>query len=147
MTPTITWLMIKKHKQLVKLLNDFKDVKNKYSKKTSQLFARLSNELKRHFIIEENIISYLKPQNENNSVNLFPIAEAIKIEHDNISRILDNISESIKTNGKINTYNLYPLLKRHRNIEERLFYPKLDAVLPEKEKNKIYDKIGIWKKI
>jgi len=133
----ITGLMIEDHERLIGLFDDFKKTEKKDLKKANELFARFDKELRNHFIAEEKII--ISTFRKNN--NTLPIVSVLKSEHIKIRSILEKILASIRENSKINTFDLFTVLTRHQNIEERLFYPELDEMLSEKEKNAVYEKI------
>ena len=144
MDECITELMISNHNRLGELFNDFKSVKHKDKKKTKELFNRFKEELITHFITEEKVIkNVLGKKKEKLFCNILPVASSLNLEHKKMLAQLEKISDSIKDNEeKINTSEFHLMLKRHKNIEERLLYPELDRLLGKKERCYILDKIG-----
>ncbi len=134
---TITGLMVKDHERLAEIFNDVKNSKDRDSKNSKALFNKLDNGLRDHFSTEEKIINLaFKKRNDH-----LPIAESLKLDHRRMIGILDNISVSIRNGAAIDASELYLVLRHHKNVEERLFYPELDEKLSEKEKQRIFDNI------
>ena len=139
---TITECMVKDHKRIIDLFNTFKKVKNRNVKKAKEVFKKIDKDLRKHFKEEEKVIKAAFGKNNKERKNLLPIAASLKDQHNQIRNILTRISKSLnKTTVFIETYDLFLFLIRHKNVEEHLFYPKLDDVLPEKEKKKVIEVI------
>jgi len=140
---SITGLMIQDHERLTELFNDFKHTKNKNPKKARELFTKFDQELRKHFLVEEKVINLAFDKQRNKEiVNPLPIADTLISEHHRIKNILGNISKSIRNNNAvIDSSELYMILRHHKHVEERLFYPELDEMLSEKEKSYIVEKI------
>ncbi len=146
MIQSITELMIRDHERLMNLFSDFKNNKNRDLKKAKELFTRFDRELRKHMTVEEKIIKSVFGvfgiDGDKIGGNVLPIASSLRLEHDRIRNVLEKILSSTKNNNKtINTFNLYLILRHHKNMEERLFYPELDEMLSEKEKSIVFDKI------
>lgn len=132
-------LFLEDHKRIVTILNEFKRSKRSHSKKTKELFDQLEYSLRKHFKQEEILyMNYKQTTGE-----FIPALQTIRKEHQIIESHLDKIRRAMNDGSKIETAKLYPLLERHKNIEERLLYPELDNVLTEKEKEDVYWKIKV----
>ncbi len=144
MNECITEFMVNNHARLGELFNDFKSVKHKDKKKAIELFNRFREELMTHFITEEKVVKQvLSKKREKLFCNVLPVASSLNLEHKKMLEQLEKISDSIKNNEeKIDTSEFHLMLKRHKNIEERLLYPELDRLLRAKERCYILDKIG-----
>jgi len=143
MNECITEIMINNHNRLGELFNDFKNVKHKDKKKSRELFNRFREELITHFITEEKVIkNVLGKKREKLFCNVIPVVSSLNLEHKKMLEQLGNISGSIKNNERIDTSEFSLMLKRHKNVEERLLYPELDRLLGEKERCYVIDKIG-----
>ena len=141
MMQTITRLMVRDHARLLGLFIELKNLKNKDIKKFRELFKKLNNGLRTHFIEEEKIINSAFGKKSDKGSNLLPIASSLKLQHNQITTILESISKSISQGETIDFSDLYLILNKHKNIEERLFYPELDRMLSEKDKLKILETI------
>lgn len=141
---SITELMINDHERIIDLLNQFKRNKNTRFSDSKKLFAQFRKELEKHFNTESRITNIAFSSNKKlKKSNILPISNSLELDHIKIMQIVQEIQTSIKKNEKnIDISDLYLNLTRHKNIEERLFYPKLDGLLTEKEKIYINEKIN-----
>lgn len=138
----ISQLMLKDHERLINLFNDFKSIKDTDRKQALKLFSRFDNELSGHFKLEESLIKSSFDNIRKEDGTLLPIATSLRLEHKKILGTLSRISESIRKNeASVDTSDLFLILRHHKNVEERLFYPELDKVLSEKDKSKIFESI------
>jgi hemerythrin superfamily protein len=132
-------LFLGDHQRIVKLLNEFKRSKRSQFKKTKEIFEQLDFSIRKHQKQEEILyMNYKQTTGE-----FIPALQTIRREHQIIEDHLDRIRRAMNDGSKIETAKLYPLLERHKNIEERLLYPELDNVLSEKEKEDVYWKIKV----
>jgi hemerythrin len=138
---SISALMVSDHERLLGLFNDFKSCKDHERERVIKIFSRFRNELLNHFITEETIMKK-SFTNKEGKENLLPIAASLKLEHKRIIDIVNEINEACKKGRKIDLSNLFLILRHHKNIEDRLFYPELDRVLSEKEKRIVFDSIN-----
>ena len=137
---SIAELMLKDHELLLGIFNDFKSTKMKNKQAAARLFKRFDSELRSHFKVEEQIISAVFRKQDGRE-NLLPIANSIRLEHRRIRRALLLISSLLQEGTVFGISDLYLMLRHHKNIEERLFYPRLDEILSEKEKSYVEGRI------
>ena len=131
----ITAVFVKDHERMSKLLEDFKDDKQKTQKKNIEIINQLQNFLKKHFKEEELLYSKYKLT----TGNLLPVIQTIKSEHKSFLESLDNMQTALKNGStEIELFDIYHLLIKHKNVEERLLYPELDNALSDKEKEEVY---------
>jgi len=83
----ITAVFVKDHERMSKLLEDFKDDKQKTQKKNIEIINQLQNFLKKHFKEEELLYSKYKLT----TGNLLPVIQTIKSEHKSFLESLDKI--------------------------------------------------------
>jgi hypothetical protein len=102
---------------------DHERIKNLIEKKD---IKKLKDQLATHFR-KENIM-YDKFHYETHEI--LPILQRIQQEHKEIMELIDSDPEAA-----------IQLLIRHRNVEERTFYPKLDEALSEWDKEEAYREI------
>ncbi len=130
-------LFVNDHKRIVALLNEFK--RSKRNKTAKTIFEQLDYSLRLHFKEEEYLYSKYKQK----TGEFLGSLQTIKKEHETIIGYLDAIRRALNNSSKINIKEFFPLLERHKNIEERLLYPELDNALTEKEKEDVYWKIKV----
>ncbi len=90
------------------------------------VYSSLHQALAEHFIIEEIIINEVFKRGSRKS--LLPIAESLQREH---KEMLDMIAKNSSPKELIH------ILRHHKNVEDNLFYPKLDETLSQEEKSAI----------
>lgn len=139
-TSNIISLFVEDHERIAQLLTEFKKDKNKNPKKAKEIFKQLHNDLIKHFHQEKILYSKYKQT----TGDILPIIQTVNQEHIVILEKLMNIHQSLdKEETNIDVSNLYSLLEKHKNVEERNLYPELDLVLSEKEKEDIYWKMKV----
>lgn len=144
----ITSLIIDDHLNAEKLLGEFQELKEKNFQAAKKLFLEIKAELEGHMANEEKI--------------LFPLFEShtgfqgtgptstMRSEHKQISSLLNNLNALLMHRGtkkderqeKILENRLLKILKTHEDKEEEIFYPWLDKMLPEGEKERAIAQMG-----
>ncbi len=135
MMKNLTQTMIKNHEEISDMLRRFHNLHVQNKEKRIQSFIKFENMMKKHINNEEDIMNIASKLN-NRSKKLLPIVSSLRMEHGKMLSILSSIKEDIINNQEIDTSDFRLILNRHKNVEERLFYPKIDKYL--KEKDKIY---------
>ena len=136
----IIGLFVEDHERISSLLNDFKKHKHNRARKTKELFSQLSRSIAVHLHQEE----ILYTQYRNTTGKTLPILQTIRNEHTLISEKIQEIKDELeKGEGKIEIGDLYEVIERHKNVEERLLYPELDNVLTQKEKDEVFWKLKV----
>ncbi len=126
---SIIKLMDKDHKKIKELLLVFEN------SETIQNFNRFKWNLQKHFFIEEKVIFNTDSLGEDNE-NLSLILN----EHSQILNLMDMLEEDLIDNKKPKTAEMKHLLLNHARFEDEVFYPKLDEILDEQQKQNIIDR-------
>lgn len=135
--------LMKDHKVFLRLFNNFKSQKDKNITTAKKIFKDFYTQFNNHIKIEEKVIRKVLSRKNQERNRIFPIAATLDIEHKKLLDLLDKISKSLKKkDSKTDVQDFYTTLIRHKNVEERLFYPKLDRELTDKEKIYIIQNIG-----
>jgi hemerythrin superfamily protein len=136
---TITDLMIEDHCEIERLLDRFKSSIGHDFDTTGKIFEEFRQELKRHISIEEKaIFKFFNPTENEDYYNIVP--DLIK-EHDTLLEMLSGLKDNLVTGAKIDILDFKKLLTKHKNFEEKFFYPKLEKDLGEAQKNSIVENI------
>jgi hypothetical protein len=130
---SIAELMVNDHERLMELFNDFKATMKSDSESASRIFSRFESELRKHMKVEERLISTIFRKSAGEKENLLPIADSLKLEHERLLLKISQIMIALKKNEIPDSSGFFLMLRHHKNIEDRLFYPKLDEILDEKE--------------
>jgi hypothetical protein len=120
MTISIMSTLLEDHESIKKLIEEYEKSKDKDTLK------KLQKKLSTHFIEEE--ILYSKYEFETHKK--IPVVQRIMDEHKLIKEKLEN-----------NTEEALGLIRRHKNIEERLVYPEFEKNLSEWDKEEAYREI------
>ncbi|MBN1156835.1 hemerythrin domain-containing protein [Candidatus Woesearchaeota archaeon] len=132
---SITELMVSDHERIMGMFNDFKSTVKFNLETGARIFSRFESEFRKHMKVEEKLISTIFRKSAGEKENLVPIADSLKLEHETLLSNMNIIAVGLKKNEVPDSNGFYLMLRHHKNIEDRLFYPKLDDVLDEKEKN------------
>ena len=131
---TISSLMIAHHALIEKLLFSFKKELKEKSPNLKNSVSRLKWEVKKHFFLEESaIFDFLTLDN----LDIFKMISRVKDEH--LTMIVDLIkfSDNIENVADEDIKSFTELLLSHREFEDKILYPKLDAEADEDQKQKI----------
>ena len=134
----ISEMMINDHCKIEGLLKSFKISYNKKSKSKIDSFNKLKMELDRHFFIEERVIftSYNPEGWEEHR-----ILQNILKEHIAILRMLGGIESQLNNGHKPNIQAFENSLLKHKDLEDRVLYPKMDQELDQDSRNLIVQRI------
>jgi len=136
MENSVTGIMIRHHAAidlLIKLFNEEPDKKSPASEKT---FEDFKWELEKHIFTEERVIFKLCGEMESPECKL---AERLSNEHKTFLDLLDKIA---KDKEEKDISGLQTLLAGHKKIEEADLYPRLDAILSQRQKEIVFEKIN-----
>lgn len=136
---SITTLMKNHHAMLVALLTDMKSKLDK-NEDAVESFNKFKKELTKHFNVEEGTIFRFINQVDENLVNT---AMTLMEEHKTMLNIISAFENSLNNKMPIDTTDFQNIHNRHISMEETSFYPRLDIVLSDGEKNAIYKQIGL----
>ena len=136
---TILEIMIGNHTLIETLLLDFKDNLEKDVKLTEESFDKFRWELEKHIFVEEKVIFKFcdLPESE-----ICKTAQDLVKDHDTMLEMLNEVKNDLVFNNKVDISNFQELLTNHRNIEEKILYPKLDQQLGETQKEIIIARIN-----
>ena len=139
----ITSLMIKSHLEIDKNLKLFVDKIGNDFEEMRALFLKFREIINQHFLTEEQAI--------------FSFCEASGYKYDGISNLihqhnlmlemLDDINNDISLHKWPDIAELRKLIKKHREIEEGVLYPRMDVELDDNQKRFIIKKIENFSKI
>lgn len=136
----ITSLIIDNHLKAEKLLGEFQALKEKDFPAAKKLFLKIKADLEKHMATEENVLFPLF-ENRNTFQGSGP-ASSLRNEHEQIRSLLNDLKALLmrrktkkdERQEKLLENRLLKILKAHEDKEEEVFYPWLDKVLPEVEK-------------
>ncbi len=133
-------LFLEDHERISQLLTEFKKLKHKNIRKAKDIFKQLHQDLIRHFHQEKILYSRYKQT----TGDILPILQTINKEHTTILEKLLGIQRSLaKEDTNIDISDLYAILEKHKNVEDRLLYPEFERILSEKEKEDMYWKMKV----
>ncbi len=136
---TMAGLMVKNHIEIEKLVGAVEENLDKDFKLANRLFNKLKWELEKHFFIEEKAIFIycdLKSTEDN-----FIISSLLR-EHKIILELLNDMENDLTNNSRIDISKFKEILMKHKNFEDRSFYPKLDKGLNELQREIVIDRIN-----
>lgn len=138
MTITILKIMDKDHNKIKEILMDFEKEENKNFEKSKHVFIRFKWMLEKHFFIEEKAIFnfYIVESPEENE-NLMKILK----EHREILDLIEKSEEILFDQKKLEIDELKQVLLAHAKFEDEIFYPNLDDILNEEQKQEMINRI------
>ncbi len=135
----ITFLMIKHHEKINKILLDFEKVSDKDFSELSRLFEKFRKKVDLHFFIEE--LNIFPVSDSKNQRELLRLKNLVK-DHRDLRNVVRGMENEISEGRKPKTNILRELLYAHEEREVDGFYPLLDERLPESAKKKIVQEIN-----
>jgi hemerythrin-like domain-containing protein len=140
---TIEDLMIEQHCLLERLLGKVEENLGKDYKFIIDVFDELKWEFEKHVFIEERaIFKFFNPTKEENYYDVVP--NLIK-EHNSLLEILNEIEDDLAVKDikdiAEDVTEFKNLLIKHKEFEEKSFYPDLVNKLDESQKERIIKKI------
>ena len=132
-------LMDAEHEKLEIIFSEFQNLLKKDKEKAKIYFSQFKWNVEKHFFLEEKAIFKLYESIENQEVSdMFKLME----EHGQIIEVINVIEENLNL-GAINEekiLKLKTLLKEHQDFEDEVFYPKLDKILSDEQKQMIAER-------
>lgn len=132
-------LMVSQHALIEALFFVFKNDIKGGAEKAKASFANFTEELKKHFSMEEEAIFNFSTWKK------VEIAETIKHlekEHKEMANIVDKMAQGLEKVSEKEIENLYGILLNHRKKEEEVLYPEIDKELDERERSIIIARIN-----
>ncbi|MBU1974975.1 MAG: hypothetical protein KKG59_01075 [Nanoarchaeota archaeon] len=131
---SVARLMSQDHERILGLFKEFKREKKKEGSNARHIFKSFMTELQTHFRAEERVCHLLRKHDKYS--NLMVLASMLDKEHTMLIRQAQDIHAQLGKNQKfIDTSDLYELLTRHADTEDRYLYPEFDAQMTRSEKN------------
>jgi len=133
--------MIRDHKKIQSLLDDFEEKLEQDPKVLVKSFYKFEWELEKHLFIEEKaIFTIYNPEDITEGYKMLP--ELTK-QHNALLNLLNNMRQDVVKRRPIQDISKFKeLLTKHKNFEEQEVYPKLDTVLDNAQKKFIFDRIN-----
>lgn len=136
---SIADMMIRHHYNIENLITAFNEKKEKDTKILLDVFQRIKWEIEKHFFLEENaIFIFYDPKSKDDS----RIVNHILVEHETMLKKLSEIEKRLKNKESIDLSEFTKRLIRHKELEDSIFYPRLDSQLDNEQKNKIIERIN-----
>ena len=139
-TTAILDLMVKDHARLMQLL---KIVESHFGQDIDDLmksFKTFEWNLEKHFFVEERaIFTAYNPEHIDEGYAVFL---DLSKQHSNILEKIQVLKKEVGIKGDVDISKLKELLIKHKNLEEKKVYPKLDQEIGEGEKRFIIERIN-----
>ena len=137
----IVSIMVKDHRKIEQLLENFEASTNKDFKTMAKAFNDFEWELEKHIFVEEKAIyTQYAPEDIVRGYKMLP---TLTKQHNYIVNKLDVWRKEIRNKRKItDVSNLKEFIIKHKNFEEKDVYPLMDEVLDENQKRQIVQKIN-----
>ncbi len=132
MVGKITVIMKKEHRKIRGYLNDF------LKKGEKNFWIIFKKNVKKHFEIEETAIFILVGKSVENELDEIL---SLRKQHKEILRYMKTIEKSFHKKQEDLVRKLTNLITRHATYEEKTFYPKIDQMLEEWQKEEIIENI------
>lgn len=113
---------LKDHEQILAMISGLESERG-VSKKLEKL-SLLKNVLESHFRMEEGVYERYRLQ----TGDWVPVIDSVLIEHKEIFSSCGMLEAELSKGRDMDLSGIILLLKRHKNKEERLLYPKLEVV-------------------
>ena len=136
---TITDLMKISHCEIERLLDKFKSNIDHDFKVMSETFEEFKRELNTHIVIEEKtIFKFFHPIKDKDYLQVIP--DLIK-EHDILLEMLNKVENDLAIKNDIDISDFKKLLIKHKEFEEKVFYPKLEEEMEGSQKEDLIAKL------
>ena len=135
----ITFLMIKHHEKINKILLDFEKVSDRDFSELKRTFEKFRKKVDLHFFIEE--LNIFPVSDSRNPREILRLKNLVK-DHRDLRNVVREMENEISEARKPKTNILRELLYAHEEREVDGFYPLLDERLPENAKRKIVNEIN-----
>lgn len=131
--------MLEDHGKINILLDYFLKQVEKNFNNYDEVFSRFNQfkwALEKHFFVEEKVIFSVYSLDDENEEDIFNLLK----DHKDILWIINRIEEDLEDNIKPKIRSLKENLRRHIMFENNKFYPLLDEMLDEKQKQLILNR-------
>jgi regulator of cell morphogenesis and NO signaling len=138
MIDSINDFLTEDHRLLDGLLEGFQECKPKGPARAKEHLARFVSALHRHLRWEEAILFPLFEQKSGQS----GLTRTLLAEHQEIRERLEALSEKLEETDADSGYEEKMLVEElggHNAREEYAFYPELDRLLSDEEKNRVFE--------
>jgi regulator of cell morphogenesis and NO signaling len=138
MIDSINDFLTEDHRLLDGLLEGFQECKPKDPARAKELLARFVSALHRHLRWEEAILFPLFEQKSGRT----GLTRTLLAEHQEIRERLEALSEKLEETDGDSGYEEKMLVEElggHNAREEYAFYPELDRLLSDEEKNRVFE--------
>ena len=135
----ITFLMIKHHEKINKILLDFEKVSDRDFSELKRTFEKFRKKVDLHFFIEE--LNIFPVSDSRNPREILRLKNLVK-DHRDLRNVVREMENEISEARKPKTNILRELLYAHEEREVDGFYPLLDERLPENAKKNIVREIN-----
>lgn len=132
-------LMVAHHGLIEVLVVVFRDSLSD-NQKAKETFEDLKWQMEKHFFVEEKInFRFVFPTQE----ELYALVQHLLEEHDQLLGMASRIELDLKEGKKeIEIDAFVDMLTHHREVEEKVLYPKLDETLSDFQKDMIIRRIN-----
>ena len=138
MNKKISDLMLEEHERLEKFLNNFTESLDNDFNKAKDAFNILKWNLEKHMFVEEKaIFSLFEKITGEDSNDTFQIMQ----EHQKEEEMIKNIENKLNNNEKPEVSEFVEFLKNHILAENEFFYPKLDSLLNNQQRQELAERV------
>ena len=131
----ITEIMKRHHQKILQTLTDFEnELKSKNQEKIEVFFGIFKDNLEKHFMLEESVLFRF---NEKINDKKLEISMALTREHQTMLNMIKIMESDVKNGAVIDDISFRKMHLDHINVEDMVFYPELDLVLSEEEKDNV----------
>lgn len=135
----ITEIMIGDHALIEVLFMVFKENLNKDIESARKSFDEFKWELQKHIFVEEKVIFRFC---DSSGSEICKTVQGLMKDHDTMLEMLNNAENDLAAGNETDVSGFQELLTNHRNIEEKILYPKLDQQLSETQKEIVVARIN-----
>lgn len=132
------------HHKINKLFADFEKAYLKKKRDAPMKFQKFRWELKKHIILEENLIfTFFKPTHKQTNQYVKKLMNEHNVILDTTEQTdNDHINTLLFETGTLNFEGFKNLIEKHESFEEMTFYPLLDTTVDEETKKDIVSRIN-----
>jgi iron-sulfur cluster repair protein YtfE (RIC family) len=132
-------LMVTHHGFLETLLTVFKDSLGKGAEETAKTLDKFQWELEKHIFSEEKVIfSFCKGKD----AEVCDLIKKLEQDHTVMLEMLGDLKDDLLTKAEKDSVEFREFMAKHRKIEEKNLYPRLDQELPTAAKEEIIARVN-----
>jgi len=135
---SILRLMARHHMMIERFLKEFEKNIGKNFALMQDSLDRFKWEEEKHIFNEEKVAFKLYGKED---PEILKVVMRLIEEHDAILEMLNTIENDLAIKDRVDISDLVNLLDRHRALEEKILYPKLDEFLSKTQKKLIIERI------